>query len=65
MEKTVQAWQKPEGQGPPRGVKLGKDCRWPPFCVSRRGKWGRMEDWRKERSADRSAADHYGFDRRG
>lgn len=31
MEKTVQAWQKPEGQGPPRGVKLRKDCRWPHF----------------------------------
>ena len=31
MEKTVQAWQKPEGQGPPRGVKLGKDVDGPHF----------------------------------
>lgn len=31
MEKTVQAWQKPEGQGLARGVKLRKDVDGPIF----------------------------------
>ena len=52
MEKTVQAWQKPEGQGPPRGVKLGKDWRCP-HVFRGAWKWGRMEDWRKERGRKR------------
>jgi len=37
MEKTVQSWQKPEGQGPPRGVKLRKDCSWPHFVFPAAG----------------------------